>query len=375
MDWHSHDVRLSADLGWQENRLKATRTNVLLSSDVSEIPRAPAVNHNFAQPWTYSNERTLFSTLRGEWDISPDMTAWGAYGMRRGEEGNSLSNLTVTDAHTGAGSMYRFDNERRDAIDTAEVGLRGRFAQASWAHHWVASASIFRKAEDSAYAFDYAQTYDTDLYNPIDYARPDWSRSALFAGDLDHPLTTRKMRLHSMAVGDTLALWEDRVRLSVGLRHQRYDVQSRDYTTGQTLSRYTQSRISPAVGAVWRLHPWLSFYGNYVEGLSQGGIAPSTAANAGEQLAPYLSRQKELGLKYQKGALGASLAVFSTSRPHAYVGADNFFTAKGQDRHRGIELSAYGRVVPGICVLGGVTLLESSLQASQRQERIDGLSL
>ncbi|RSU87169.1 TonB-dependent siderophore receptor, partial [Sphingomonas koreensis] len=80
MDWRSRNVRLSGDIGWQDNRLKRTRTNVTPGAGLAAIPAAPDASSNWAQPWTYSDERDLFGTLRGEWDINSNVTAWAAYG-------------------------------------------------------------------------------------------------------------------------------------------------------------------------------------------------------------------------------------------------------------------------------------------------------
>src|SRR5690606_29669133 len=102
LDYKGEQYRLSADLGWQDNKLKETRPSVNLGG-VSSIPKAPDGSKNWAQPWTYSDEKDIFGTIRGEYDFNDNLTAYGAYGMRSGEEENSLSGLTVNNAN-GAGT-------------------------------------------------------------------------------------------------------------------------------------------------------------------------------------------------------------------------------------------------------------------------------
>ncbi len=92
LDWRSRDVRLSADVGYQDHRLTAARPNVTPGSGVTSIPAAPDNQVNYAQPWTYSNERDTFGSVRGEFDIGSNVTAWVAGGARQGVEGNSLGN-------------------------------------------------------------------------------------------------------------------------------------------------------------------------------------------------------------------------------------------------------------------------------------------
>ncbi|MGP5519501.1 TonB-dependent receptor, partial [Psychrobacter namhaensis] len=125
LDYQGDQYRLSADLGWQDNRLKDTRPNVNLAG-VSSVPNAPKASKNWAQPWTYSNEEDVFGTIRGEYDFSDTVTGYGAYGIRHGDEDNSLSDFTVTNAN-GTGYVYRFDNTREDKVQSAELGLRGQW--------------------------------------------------------------------------------------------------------------------------------------------------------------------------------------------------------------------------------------------------------
>lgn len=362
LDWRSSSVRLSGDLGLQENRLRRTRPSVTLGGVVN-VPAAPENTTNFAQPWSFSNERDLFGTIRAEWDIGPDVTGWGAYGLRRSDEANSLANLTVSNAGNGAGSTSRFDNTREDKVDTGELGLRGKLRSGQIGHEWTVAASWFKSERKNAFAFDLTQL-PTNLYTPTSSARPEFGASTFFGGSLDTPNLTGRTRLSSLAFGDTLALFDDSLLLTLGLRHQRLQVTDFAFGSGALTGDYQASRTSPAVGAVWRVSKQFSVYGNYIEGLTQGGTAPATSggvpvANAGQALPPYVSKQKEVGLKVDAGRIGGGLSVFSTRRPRAVVNSSNLFSAEGFDRHAGVELNAFGEANRNVRVLGGVTWLNA----------------
>lgn len=359
LDWRSRDVRLSGDIGWQDHKLKNTRTNVTLGSAVTTVPSVPDNQTNFAQPWSYSNERDVFGTLRGEWDLSPSTTAWAAAGARRGEEANSLANLTVTNAASGAATTYRFDNTRKDSVNTGELGLRGKLQTGSVGHEWVAVASHYDFEKKNAYAMDWRNTHATNLYNPIATNLPGFSANTLFGGDLANPLRTGSTRLSSVALGDTMAFMDNRLLFTVGLRHQKMEIANYDYGTGLQTDRYDQSRTSPLLAAVYKVNKGLSVYANYVEGLSQGQTAPSTATNRGEMLAPYVSKQKEVGIKFDAGRMGGSVALFSTTKPRAFLNTANLFSTSGKDRHQGIELAVQGEATKGLRLLGGLTWLDA----------------
>ena len=70
----------------------------------------------------------MFGTLRAEHDFSDKLTGWAAFGMRRSDEANSLGNVTLTDARTGAGNFYRFDNTRGTASTPANWACAPRSA-------------------------------------------------------------------------------------------------------------------------------------------------------------------------------------------------------------------------------------------------------
>ncbi len=375
LDWRSRDVRLSADVGWQDNRLKRTRTNVSLTGTVTAVPDAPDAASNFAQPWSYSNERDLFSTLRGEFDLGAGVTAWAAYGLRRSEEANSLANLDVSDATTGAASTSRFDNTRKDKVDTGELGLRGKLRTGPVAHEWVASAAYFALEKKNAYAWDFFNTLATNLYTPVAWDRPDFTPATFVGNDLAAPALTGRTRLTSFSIGDTLSMADGRVLVTLGLRHQKLDISNFAYTSGDLSDRYRKNRTSPMVGVVVKASKQLSVYANYIEGLTQGETAPlfvtPPPANAGEALPPYVAKQKEIGVKFDSGSLGASLALFSTSKPRSFIDAANLFTAAGEDLHQGLELSVFGKAADSLRLLGGATWLDAE-QKSTGSAATDG---
>lgn len=366
LDWRSATVRLSGDLGWQDNRLKQTRPNVTLTSTVTNVPDAPNASSNFAQPWSYSNETDLFGTFRAEWDITDNVTAWAAYGLRRSSEANSLANLDVNDGTTGAATTSRFDNTRDDTVDTGELGVRGRLVTGPVRHQWVLSASFFSSKKENAYAWDFFKTLATNLYTPSFYPQPPFGPNTFVGNNLDAPALTNRTRLQSYAIGDTLSMLDDRALLTLGARYQRFDIENFAYNTGELTDKYDKGATSPLVGLVVKATKELSLYANYAEGLVQGETAPIFVSpppvNAGEQLAPYVSKQVEAGLKWDLRRFGGGLALFQIEQPRAYINSSNVFVADGDNRHRGVELNFFGLVATGVRLLGGFTFLDAIQQ-------------
>jgi iron complex outermembrane receptor protein len=355
LDFKGDNFRLSADIGYQDHKLTAARPSVTVAPGIA-LPAAPDAGSNFAQEWTHSNERDTFGTLRGEVDLGTDIVAWAALGGRSGHESNILAAPTVTSSD-GTASMYRFDNEREDSVRTGEIGVRGKLRTGGIRHSLSATLSGYWQESKNAYAFSNFSGFATNIYQPVDVAAP--AADFFAGGKLDNPLLTHKSILSSYALADTMAFADDKVLLTVGARRQTIRDYGYDYTSGAQIARYDQSETTPMAGLVFKPLKNLSLYANYIEGLQQGAVASgANIDNVGETFAPYKSRQKEVGAKYDAGTLGFSAALFSTSQPSAHV-LNRHFGVFGEQRNRGVELSVFGQPVRGLRVLGGLTLLDA----------------
>lgn len=356
LDHKGRNFRVSADIGYQDHQLEAPRPSVTVGAGLA-VPMAPNARRTWAQRWTASKERDTFATLRGEVDLGKDAVAWAALGTRSGDETNILAAPTITAAN-GDAVMYRFDNARADQVRTGEVGVRASFATGPVGHAVSATLSGFAQKSRNAYAMsDFFAGFGTNLYRPVDVAAP--AADFFTGGSLANPLLTHKSILSSYALADTLSFAADKVRVTVGARRQTIKDFGYDYGSGAENARYDQSAVTPVVGVVVKPAPGVSLYANYIEGLQQGPVASGTNIdNAGQTFAPYRSRQKEIGVKYDGGKLGMSAALFSTGQPSAYV-LDRHFGVFGEQRNRGLELSAFGSPLHGVRVLGGLTLLDA----------------
>lgn len=363
LDYQGDNFRLSGDVGHQYHFIDQPRPSVTPNGG---IPSAPDAEDNFAQPWTYSKEKQTFGTLRAEYDFSDAVTGWLAAGVREGEEKNRLASIKA--GRSGAGTFYRFDNVREEDVFTSEAGLRARGNTGAVSHEWVMSAAMFDLQARNAYGM--SGNLAADIHDPFDAAMPGTTWTG---GQMSDPGVTERTHTQSLALADTLGFLDDRLLLTLGARRQGIEAKSYDYNSGDRLSSYNRYKTSPVAGVVYQLTDELSVYANYIEGLVKGDIAPASSGgvaivNAGEALEPYVSEQTEVGIKYDGGNLGGSLALFTTDRPFSTV-ENGVFTDGGEQRNRGIELSVFGEPAYGVRLLGGLTLLDAELTSTQ-----DGLN-
>ncbi|MCC2973944.1 TonB-dependent siderophore receptor [Massilia sp. IC2-476] len=355
MDYRGKGYRLSADVGHQDHQLRGARPSVTVSEPLPIIA-APDSDSNYAQPWTFSGERDTFGTLRAEADLPGGATAWAAIGMRKGVESNIISSPTVI-ALNGNTTMTRFDNVREDDVRTGEVGVRTELKTGAVSHKLSATAATFHAESKNAYAMSDFAGFPSNLYRPVDVAAP--SNAFFTGGRMDNPLLTQKTIASSLAIADTMGFLDDRFLVTVGARYQKLKDYGYDYGTGAPNAAYEEGELTPAAGIVYKPAKGVSVYANYAEALQKGPVANGVnIINQGEIFPPYVSRQKEAGVKYDGGKLGMSAAVFTTSRPSGAV-VGNRFGIYGAQRNRGVELNVFGMPMQGLRLLGGLTLLDA----------------
>jgi iron complex outermembrane receptor protein len=370
-DWRSRDVRLSADLGYQNHKINQARPNVTPNG---VIPDAPDASKNFAQPWSYSNEKNTFGTVRAEMDINNQVTAWFAAGMREGKEKNVLANPTVNNTD-GDTTTYRADNAREESVRTAEIGIRGKFETGAVGHTVVASASTYSQKARNAYSWSRFAGWAGNLYDPVDVPPPATGAAAggpaapfnaYFGGSMNDPLVTERTNLDSIALADTLAFANGRLLVTLGVRQQTIWSRGYNYDTGALSDDYQKTKVTPMAGVVFKATQQISLYANYSEALQKGDRAPMTTGfparpvmNGGSVTAPYVSEQKEIGVKYDGGKFGGSLSLFTVSKPSGYINGSDTFVTDGEQRNRGVEISAFGEVQRGLRLLGGVTFIDA----------------
>lgn len=365
LDWRSRQVRVSADIGYQDQQLRGTRPSV---TPGSYVPSAPDADSNPGQPWTVSNERDTFGTLRAEFDLAPQTTAWLAAGARRGKEFNDLAGVTVTGAD-GATSLSRFANVRRDDIATGELGLRHTLTTGSVKHQLVAAAALYTSKERNAYVF-YGPNAASNLYDPPTVTPP--VTPSFTGGTLDDPLVVSRIRTRSLALADTLSFADDSIKLTLGVRHQSIETTGYDYNTGVQNAHYDESKVTPMAGLLVKLSKQVSVYGTYAEGLVKGDEASGSyldgngnskpISNQGEVFAPYVTKQMELGAKLDTGRFGGTLALFQARKPIAGVEGTRFVDSAYKQTNRGLEATLFGEATRGLRLLGGATYLHTDVQ-------------
>lgn len=309
LDYRGERVRLSADFGHQENRIKnATITDFSVLAGIP-IPPAPSGRDLAAAPWSYSNSVGTFGIVRGEFDITNDLTVYAAYGANRSRFDTTTPVYhTILDT-TGLMEMtpvnIRMETEQR----SAQAGLRYRF-DTGWATHRIV-VQADRYTQSLANVSAYGDPFETNFYNPSFSPAP-----TIVTPVINKP---SEYTLWGASAAYSLSLLDERIILTGGARKQDFNYDAYNARTGVLTSSYKTDALSPAVALV--VKPWknVSIYANYIEGLSPGIVVPAPYRNAGEVLPAFQSKQLEGGIKIDWGRITTTLSAFEITRPQTAI--------------------------------------------------------
>ena len=351
LDFRGERLRLSTDIGRTERDTDAPQERVQVAA-AAPVPSANDVRRNYAQSWSKARTKDTFGTVNAEYDLSDSVMLYGGVGARKSNHEFLRHAVSVSNA-AGDFRVQPRDFTRDENVRTATAGVRNWFHTGPVSHEVNLALSDFYMDFTNGGARYPEGT--SNLYNPVQTPTPSTATRQ------DAKVYTEN-RFSGVALSDTLGFFEDRLLLTLGARWQRVKVDDwSDGVKGKT--NYDEEKLSPSGGLLFKATDKLSLYANYMEGLSQGKIAPSTSRNENEIFPPFVSRQVEVGSKYDAGAFGVTAAVFRIKQPAYETNATSrLFGPNGKRENSGAELSVFGEPLKGVRLLGGVMYIDSKLK-------------
>lgn len=266
-------------------------------------------------------------------------------------ESTAVTN-TFTDSRGDYTTTTSSATASRFTINSYMANLNGE-VDTGWIHHQIATGvrgfvwKNFNPRNGTTSTLGSAS-----LDNPQAFAEPDYPDFT----DRYHSATATQ---HAFLLSDNLQFSP---QWSVLLAGSESLLSSSNYSkTGSRSSDSSNSGFSGSASLVYKPVDPLTLYVTYADSLQQGDTAPATANNAGAILAPYRSRQLEVGSKVAINKLLLTAALFQIKRPFAYTTASGDYAIDGEQRNRGLELMADGDVTERLHLFGGMTWLDPRL--------------
>ena len=321
---------------------------------IKQVIAAPSGDSNFF-PNIHGEQSSQYLGASGEYKFSPDLKVFGGAGYTEKEYSGHIfgTRMIVQNATTGAASSQYYRVGYQEHAVAANLGLEGKFDTGAIQHTLGLRADYLTRNywQHSAAT---SNAFDTNLYDPIVDASEQMPTS--------YPTIVpyADNRYVSYTLTDQMSMLDDKLQVILGARYQDIDTKNLYKKT-----KYSSDKISPSLGLV--VKPFgedLSFYASYVEGLSEGvtvsDMTYPTATNKGETLAPYQTKQYELGTKYQVGSWLNTLALYQIEKPEAYLDSTNLEVKDdAETRSRGIEFSTAGQLTEDLSLMANLAYIDA----------------
>nr|WP_255406992.1 TonB-dependent siderophore receptor [Rhodoferax sp. OV413] len=343
-------LKLELDASYSDYGMQAPTQYWLFREGVPRI--TPDSSKNWGQPWTQDQIISRKWTTKAIFEASDNLTLRLAYlhdDQDRPKQDHTLNSVrSATEYYQLRQKVgpQRTESEAWQALadlsfDTGSVGHKLTlgyfgFSEKQWQSSYVPNTGYLGPNAFSA---------------PTHVPEPNWpamsANAQYYGGNASN---------HNLVIGDMLR-FNDQWSVLAGINRSTIKGSSLDASGGALQPDYDKSRNSPNASLIFKPIPSLTTYATYIEGLEQGGVAPSTASNSLAIMPPMQSKQKELGVKAELGGMLVSGALFDIEKAYEYNNANNVYSQDGKQRHRGGEVSAIGKLTSAWTVMSGVTML------------------
>ncbi|MBQ5962441.1 TonB-dependent siderophore receptor [Massilia sp. ZL223] len=362
-DWQiSPDALLQLDVDHQRKSQITAPGYQLIRNEVLPASVSPKTLLN-AQPWTRPVDTDSSNLgLRFEYTFNPDWKAtvtankhwfkrddFTAFPYGCSNEGDGFYPGYCSNGDYDVYD-YQSTGERKTPFGVQAL-VQGRFATGALRHTLNLGAGYAERHDSfGEYVYDYAG-YSNIYQNLVVDPAPGNPRTG--------PVKERRSNEErSLFVQDVISL-SPAFTLHAGARYVKL---KRDELAeaGLPWVHAEDSFVLPSVALVYKPAKDWTVYGSVNHGLQYGGIAPMETANENTALAPGRSKQAELGVRgivnYQ---LMVSASLFEITQGLEYINGANAFVRAGEQRHRGIELSAQGKATQNLSYSLSVAALDA----------------
>lgn len=362
-------TQLTTDFEYQHKVQRSEAGYQLLGGTTVPSPVYPSVMLGF-QPWSKPNTFDTFNAgAKLQHSFSPNWTARIAgsyshsliddnviypYGPALDSGGNSLcpDSPYYFFCPDGSYEIYDYRSPGELRVDaTGDALLIGHFTTGKISHDVVGGGSLFHRSVDLSPSIVYTAIGVENIFQPnIPYAPEDPYQQA-------GPATLADFNHQSSAILQERAHLPHNIALQAGGRFIR--VSDFNYSSARTL-------WLPQYAITYSPVQNLTLYSNYGSLLSLGPQAPWWVDNSALFLTPFMTRQSEIGAKYEHGIL-LTVDYFRMRQPFFYPrviqSADAFcttnllyatdvapgdlcFESAGHETHDGFEFNAQGKAAP-----------------------------
>jgi iron complex outermembrane receptor protein len=326
--------------------------------DGYEGGRLPTPNYDYEEvtvknSWYKTNTRIATTGL--QWRINDAWNADFSAGYSRKEHlSNKMFGTMLNEAGDYTGSAYNFTGLLHEKH--AQAIVQGQLNTGSVRHELVFGASYLQDTGQWSNEWYWSDDFEGNLYE---------QQTFVVTRDIDFSLSPIKdeSRQAALFASDTLYFGE-RWQAILGARFTDYTLKDTDQDPTED-SGYDTDALTPTIALIYKPAEHSTVYGSYVEALEAGRRVGEEYANVGDVLDATISKQYEVGFKYENGKLGFTTAAFRVERAgeiDKLVDERRYLTQDGLTLYEGLEAIGSYNVTDALRVGLGATWLDAHIE-------------
>ena len=357
LDYWSKLVLLSLDAQYLRDYNQGNQYVVIPGSGVTLLPPAMPNDLSTEPVWMYASFNQKIILGRADFNLASNWTATMASGSSRGAGGAPTYCPIILLDNSGTVLCEQISEARIQENSSNDIGVRGKFSTGHLAHSFVAGWNRVQQTGSYAERYDAGPSQPYNLYTPYRPASPNFIPPP--EQPTDYLIDVQSTR--GWYLGDTIGTLRGRLLLTGGFRYSTVGLNDtfRDNTPPYL---YSESALSPSAAGLFQLAAHVSLYGNFIQALEPGAIAPPDTKNAGQIFPPAISNQVEGGAKAHFNTWTGTVAFYRISRAYGTEStATNppTFTQNGRQVNQGIEINFAGDILPSLQAIVSASFINS----------------
>jgi len=357
LDYRSRIMLLSLDTQYLRNYNKAFPYVLLLRPGLVGLPKPMPTNLSTQPVWMHgsTSEEMIFG--RADLNLWPKwiITAGSGFSPSSASYPGYCPVLLLD--FSGAVLCEQINQALVQRNQSNDIGIRGKIRTGSVSHLVLGGWNRVRQKTSFADFSDFGPSQPYNLYSPYRPASPNYQFPALTTDFLIDDHTTK-----SWYLGDTAGLFRDKLLLTAGVRRTTEGIKDTFRVDDIPGGQYHQSAFTPSAAGLFKVTSQLSLYGNFIQALEPGWIAPPDTKNAGQIFPPIVSNQFEIGAKVQARTRLLTVALYRISEANGVVSAATnppTFSQDGRQVNKGIEVNFAGDLFHGMHTILSTSLIDS----------------
>jgi iron complex outermembrane recepter protein len=345
-----------------------------LKSGLTAWPKAPDPSKIFTAPWLHFPVHTNTGGVKTTYNINKTFTLRSfydyTYQMRPETWGETLQITDLAgDIKQSFGCCYNPNPTKTHSLYTF---LDANFKTFGMRHKVTLGINdAYSDSDDTTTQIQFAtNSFTSNLYNETLPAEPGFTSTAVTR----YPVRTVT---GNYLIGDDISFGKFHVLAGVNEVIYKFHVfqapPNSALTFAPTLS-YDTHKATPTVAFTYKPVNWLMTYASYQQSLQKGSLVTNLAnyTNANTLMPPTVSNQGEIGVKLVlRPNVLLTAALFDLHEALQYTQDNGYLASNGQEsytvvqsgreNHKGLELTASGKVRRDFTLIAGATFLDPKI--------------